>query len=160
MVPRELFQSFMDARGENPTSLARAVTKQGVRVTQSTIHRYVKDGTENPRARWLEAVAVYWGLPPDTFSSPARAAEVAAQLNLQAAPQDAGPLRVARIKPRPGIDPGLVVELIAELARGLTPVSREAAAALLSGAMRHPDEAASIAISLRGLVQSAKRPAA
>jgi hypothetical protein len=156
MTPRDLFQALLARREGNPTALAKAMDPQGKPTLQPTISRYLH-GTKNPRTDWLAEVAAHWKLPPDTFSSSARATEVAAQHNIQAAAQDAEPPHVVRIKPRPGIDPGVVVELIAELARDLAPVSREAAAALLAGAMKHPDDAPSIAISLRGLLSGARK---
>lgn len=153
MKPHEFIDSLLVSKGLTGNGFARELGKPK---WQPTINRFLNGKTKDPRAEWVEPAAKKLGVSTDAFRSELVATSEAERLGLS----EPGRKLVAmqpqsRYRAQSRIDPGMIAIQIGDLMREHDDAVRAAAAALFSGAAMKPDEAATIAARLRGLLAEA-----
>jgi hypothetical protein len=147
MTPQELLQNLLNRAGLSPNALANELHAKGVR--QPTLSRFLAGRVGDPRSSWMAPVAKRFNISEHALRDEEEATRVAQELGFAEGYIEP----IVKAQPRQtGIDAGMIVLQVADVARSLSPSKRATMAALLQNAANTPDEAADIAATIRVLV--------
>lgn len=151
VTPQALLRALLERDGLTANALAVELHRPKM---QGTLSRYLRGETKDPRSAWVSLVAKKFKVPESAFRDEETATQVAARLGfVEGAPVVSMAGQRATKTRQNRIDAGMLALQIADLMRSVSPSKRTAAAALFSSAATAPDDAPSIASSLRALLE-------